>query len=210
MPAEGESTRKILEGMRQLIESNQQLTEQNQSLMQNVAIPQAQQEAEPKSLKEALGLDDTFVYDSEQAIQDPNSDSGRYRRAEIMLEVRRQGSEQREVDARDQALEDYRVEKKAFIAAHQMNETQWKAFEAKAANVPVSLEDLYLLQNKDRFAQNIARSTVDQRIQQRASMNQINPSLASSQGDMAPQPQTDDDLFNKMFKINNANFGSNI
>ena len=98
-----------------------------------------------KSIKEQLNLPENFVFDQQEAINDPDSNSAKVMQAQVdglvqervgqVLQKEKQNSQKvAEVNAKKrQAL--------AFKKKHRMSDTQFESFMQKAKNHVLTLED---------------------------------------------------------------------
>lgn len=167
---------------------------------------------QPKNLAEYLfgkdGAED-FVYDPEEAVSDPNSDSAKYHRAEIALETSKQIARDKASSAEETAQQQFETEKKQLMDEFKMTPAQFAKFEKDAATRTVTLKDVYLMMNRDEFAKNVAKNTVSTYANQRATMANISPALASSGGHELQAP-TDSQFFGKLFGIDNSKFATTI
>ncbi len=197
----------LLEAMKAQTENINALIESKSS--QPVAQPKAEQ---PKNLAEYLfGKEgaENFVYDPEEAISDPSSDSAKYHKAEIALETRRQIDRAKAEDKENDAQAIFEGEKKALMEEFKMSDSDFAKFEKEAEARSVTLKDIYLMLHRDEISENIAKNTVNQFSSQRTRMSEIAPAFASK-GGQEIQKETDSQFFGNLFNIKDNEFETTI
>lgn len=200
----------------ELLEAMKTQTQNINALINSQQTPSTQQaqpeKEQPKNLAEYLfGKDgaEEFVYDPEEAVSDPSSDSAKYHRAEIALETSKQIARSKaEADEQD-AQTVFKNEKAALMSEFKMSEADFSEFEKTAGKRNVSLKDIYLMIHRDEIAKNIAKNTVDQFSNQRTKMSQMAPAFAAK-GGKEIQPQTDSQFFSGLFGIKDNEFETTI
>lgn len=167
---------------------------------------------QPKNLAEYLfGKEGAteFVYDPEEAVSDPNSDSAKYHRAEIALETRKQIErdkvEMREADSQKVFLK----EKEGLMSEFKMSEADFKEFEEDAEKRTVTLKDIYLMIHRDEISKNIARNTVKDYAGQRTRMSEMSPSM-SAKGGQELQKESSSQYFSRLFNVDDKKFETTI
>jgi len=178
----------------------------------NKAKPtQEPQKPQPKNLAEYLFGDkaEEFVYDPEEAVSDPNSDSAKYHRAEIALEARKQIDRAKAEDDEESAQKAFIEEKASLMAEYGMSQQDFDKFETEASERNVSLKDLYLMIHRDKISKNITKNLTDQSAGQRTRMAALSPNLASSGGHEVQKPSSSQ-FFSSVFNINDNDFETTI
>jgi hypothetical protein len=162
---------------------------------------------QPKNIKEFLKLGDDFVYDTQEAIDDPESDSGKYRKAELALEVHRQSQEQKNLDNREALANVQAEQKQALMKKFRLSESDWEKFQDKVANSDITLEDTYLLFNPELVTDNAIRGIIGEsnRHRQKISAFGNNTIVESGQGE-ENQSESGKVVFDKLFNIDNSKF----
>lgn len=199
----------LLDAMKTQTENINALIDSQKNPSPQQTQPQAEQ---PKNLAEYLfGKDgaEEFVYDPEEAISDPNSDSAKYHRAEIALETSKQIARSKAESKEQDAQAVFKKEKTALMSEFKMSEADFDKFEKEAGARNVSLKDIYLMIHRDEISKNIAKNTVDQFSKQRTKMSQMAPAFASK-GGQEIQPQTDSQFFSGLFGIKDNDFETTI
>jgi len=158
--------------------------------------------APAKNVKEELGLDEDFIYDQDEALNDPNSDSAKVFNAHVDKMV--QGKLNQSMQAQQQAAQRSQVkgrrkqEAVEFIKKHNLSQEQFMEFIGKAKERPLSLEDAYYVINRDKAAANVAKSTKDEMLHQMKAVREMPTSASgvnSPRADRSPDDQVFDDLF---------------
>lgn len=149
----------------------------------------------PVSMKEHLQLDEDFVFDADQAMSDPNSESAQLLSATI------DGVVQKRLNSAlsNQQRENQRLTKEAgFKQKYNMNDEQWSEFVKFAKDKTLELDDIYYLMNKDTREQNIAKSANQQVSQQMKKVQSKPQSLAATGSQEQPSKSEDDEVFDQI------------
>jgi len=153
----------------------------------------------PGNLKERLGLDEDFVFDYDEAVDNPDSDSGKLLNSTIDGVVQKRlgqfAQKSKEESHRVSAEQDFR-------SRHQLSDDQFQQVVQFAQSRPLTYDDIYYLMNKgvkdDRIAQNTKGEMMDQmkKVRERPS------SAASSGSSGSSTPGSNDDrVFNSLMDI---------
>jgi hypothetical protein len=173
--------------------------------LQNSNQPHKEEKPAPRNLKEALGLPEDFVYDEAEAVDDPDSDSGRYLNARIAIQAKRLQLSEDEKRQQKAGEDQYNTQKKQLMEKYKLDEAGYAKFEKQMEAREFTLEDMFLTINRQQYAENVSRSTAKQFSQQRERVSSYIPSLAGNAG--APkQPLSDAQLFNKYFGVDDKTF----
>lgn len=129
-----------------------------------------------KSPKEALNLPEDFVFDADEAISNPNSDSGKVLSNLVDGQVQKRVSQfaQNYTDKLDKSRE-----LKSFIQRHNMTKEQYEDFVRFANSRPLSLDDIYTLKNLSERDANIADNTRQEMKNQMENVRKQPASVAS-------------------------------
>ena len=145
----------------------------------------------PKKVTEKLGLDDDFIFDADEAVNNTDSDSAKVLQATIDGVVN-QRLQKHQVEQENQSK---RLSTEAeFRAKHKMNDGEWKELVDYANSRTLSLDDIYYLKNRENRDKNVADSTRKDMSEQMKRVRQ-KPQSASSIGgatrsdDMTPDEQ---------------------
>ena len=151
----------------------------------------------PKSMKEQLQLDEDFVFDPDDAVSNPTSDSARVLQGTIdgVVQKRLNGA------LSSQKAENKRLTQESdFRQKYEMNDEEWGDFVNFAKGKTLSLDDIYYLKNRESRETNIARDASTQVAQQMKDVNQRPQSLASS-GSQTVETSQDDQVFDSILGI---------
>jgi len=173
----------------------------DQGLVQHVRGYLEKGGAPAQSIKEQLGLDKDFIYDPDEAMNDPESDSAKVQAAHVDGLVQRkmqtEMSQRDEAVKKQQAIQSKAKEAMEFAQKHNMTPEQFKEFFNTARTRGVSLEDMYYLVNKGQANANIARSTKDDMLSQMKNVRSMPTSAGGVNSPRAEQSQ-DDQIFDKL------------
>ena len=151
----------------------------------------------PKNMKEQLKLDEDFVFDPDEAVSEPGSDSAKVLNATIDGVV-----QQRLNDTLGrQKTENKRLSQESdFRQRFEMSEDEWGDFKTFAKNKTLTLDDIYYLKNRESRETNIAKDASTQVAQQMKNVNERPQSLATT-GSQEVETSQDDQLFNSILGI---------
>jgi len=151
----------------------------------------------PKNMKEQLKLDEDFVFDPDEAVSEPGSDSARVLQSTIDGVVQRRLSD----TLGKQKAENQRLSQESdFRQRYEMNEDEWTDFRDFAKQKTLTLDDIYYLKNRESRETNIAKDASTQVAQQMKNVNVRPQSLATS-GSQEVEASQDDQLFNSILGI---------
>ena len=162
--------------------------------------------APSKSIQKKLNLDEDFIYDANEAMQDPDSDSAKVMNAQIDNVVQsRVGDILKKEKANSMAMQKklhLRKQAQEFKSKHNMNDQDYAAMVAKAKQHRMTLDDIYYLMNKDKAATNVANSTKKDMLNQMKNVRDI-PTGASDANSQDPGVKPDDKLFENILGLDN-------
>lgn len=155
-----------------------------------------------KTIQERLGLDEDFVYDANEAMQDDKSDSARLLNSHVDAMVQRRVSQmidgEKENAAKQQALHRRNQEEAEFRNKHKMTDEQYTSFLAKAREHKLTLEDINYLVNRDKVAANTANSTKEDMLNQMKNVRDIPTSLSGANNQDSKSQSVEDNLFDSL------------
>tara|TARA_R100001594_G_scaffold28727_1_gene54005 strand:+ start:6375 stop:7220 length:846 start_codon:yes stop_codon:yes gene_type:complete len=154
-----------------------------------------------KNITKKLGLDDDFVYDADEALKNPDSDSAKVFNAHvdgavekrvggILAGEKKQAMMQRARQAQMQEI-------KAFKEKHGMDDDAVKEIISGAKTRKLSLEDLYYLQNKGKTNANVANATKEDMMNQMRNVRNI-PTSAGGVNSPRADKSADDQIFDSI------------
>jgi len=132
------------------------------------------------SVKAELGLDSDFEYSEQDAVNNPDSDSAKVmqRMMEITAEKvsNKKAQDQEAKFAADKRREVLHAEGQDLKAKYNLNEEDFNSFIDKVNSHKMTLEDLYLVINKDKVQENLVNNIVKEKL---GNNSQSRRSLAS-------------------------------
>jgi hypothetical protein len=149
----------------------------------------------PKSVKEQLGLDEDFVFDYDDALSDPSSQSAKLFNATVDGVVQRRLGD----FAQKQSEQSRRAsEETAFKSQYNVSEEDYNDLMDYAKSHKLTLEDVYYLKNRNNRDQEVANNTRNEVIQQMKNVRQMPTSVASSGNAQREEKSVDDAVFDKL------------
>ena len=157
--------------------------------------------APAKSVKERLGLDEDFMYNEQEAISNPESDSAKVFDAHVNTVVNSkvsnilQGERKKAVNMQRQIKA--KQEEEAFKKEHKMSEEQYADLVEKAKKHILTLEDIHYLVNRDQNNTNVANSTKKDMINQMKNARNL-PTSAGGTNSQGSSKNFEDDVFDAL------------
>ena len=149
----------------------------------------------PVSVKERLGLDEDFVFDYDDALSDPNSQSAKLFNATVDGVVQRRLGD----FAKQQSEQSRRAsEETSFKTKHNVSDEDYNDLMNYAKSHKLTLEDVYYLKNRDNRDNEVANNTRNEVIQQMKNVRQMPTSVASSGNAQREEKSVDDAVFDKL------------
>jgi hypothetical protein len=145
----------------------------------------------PETMTDKFDLPEDFVFDADDAIRTPGSDSAKVLGATV------DGIVQRRLNGalKSQRQENQRLAKEtAFRQQHEMSDTEWKDFVDFAKSKSLELDDIYFLKNRQNREANIAENTRQQMADQMRKAQEQPRSLATA-GSTQVEESPDDSVF---------------
>ena len=151
-----------------------------------------------KSIQEQLNIDEDFVFDQQEAMTDPDSDSAKMMNAHVDTMVQqRVGQMLKAEQGRAQQIQQAKArttEEQAFKDKHKMSEADFEAFKGKAQKHIMSLDDVNYLLNRDTNNTNVANSTKKEMLSQMKNVRNM-PTSASGANSQGVERSESDDVF---------------
>ena len=153
----------------------------------------------PGNLKERLGLDEDFVFDYDEAVDNPDSDSGKLLNSTIDGVVQKRlgqfAEKSKEESQRISAEQDFR-------SRHQLSDDQFQQVVQFAQSRPLTYDDIYYLMNKGKKDNKIAQNTKGEMMDQMKKVREKPSSAASSGSSGSSGPGSNDDrVFDSLIDI---------
>jgi hypothetical protein len=153
----------------------------------------------PGNLKERLGLDEDFVFDYDEAMENPDSDSGKLLNSTIDGVVQKRlgqfAKQSKEESQRLTAEQDFR-------SRHNLSDDQFQQVVNYAQSRPLTYDDVYFLMNRGKKDDKIAQNTKGEMMEQMKKVRQRPSSVASTGSSNTSSPGSNDDrVFDALIDI---------
>ena len=154
-----------------------------------------------KTIQEHLGLGEDFVFDANEAVSEPDSDSAKVMNAHVDGLVQKRvgqvltAEKQHARTTQTELLK--KREEQAFRQKHQMSDDQYSEFVNKAKSHVLSLEDVNYLINRDKTATNTANATRTDMLKQMKNARNMPTSASGANSQSVPDSQ-EDNVFNAL------------
>ena len=155
-----------------------------------------------KTVQERLNLSDDFVFDGNEAVTNPDSDSAKVFNAQVDTVVNNKVGailQQEKIKAaKAQQQLNLRKQEQEFRSKHKMSDEEYKEMVNTAKNHTLTLEDIHYLINRDKVKGNVAKSTKKDMVDQMKNVRNMPTSAsgANSQGNNQKNP--DDSIFDSL------------
>ena len=152
----------------------------------------------PKSVQDELNLDEDFMFDSQDAMTDPDSDSAKVLNAQVdkivqqrvgqIVKAEKDNAVKIQQESQRKAIENDFREKKG------MTDEQFASFKEKAQSHVLTLEDIDYLLNRDQANANVVQSTKNDMLSQMKNVRNI-PTSASGANSQTEEKTPDNAIF---------------
>ena len=160
----------------------------------------------PKSVKEDLNLPDDFIFDSDEAFSNPDSDSAKVFNSMISRAVNNQVetklSAQEKTMQEKSAKAEQEREAMEFKKKMNVNDNDFEDLMNWADEHKISFEDIYFLKNKDAFMSNVAKNTKSDMLNQMKAVRSI-PTSAGATNSRAKATDPNDAVFDALKGLDN-------
>ena len=151
-----------------------------------------------KSIQDHLGLEEDFMFDQQEAMTDPDSDSAKLMNAHVdrlvqgrvgqMIQAEKQRSQQvQQANARV-------TEEQSFRDKNSMSDKDFETFKAKAQEHVMTLDDVNYLLNRSQNNENVANSAKKDMLNQMKNVRNM-PTSASGANNQDPGRSESDEVF---------------
>ena len=152
----------------------------------------------PKSVQEELSLDEDFMFDSQDAMTDPDSDSAKVLNAQVDKVVQQRVGQivkaEKDNAVKIQQESQRRTIEQDFRDKKNMTDEQFASFKEKAQSHVLTLEDIDYLLNRDQANANVVQSTKNDMLTQMKNVRNI-PTSASGANSQAEEKTPDNAIF---------------
>lgn len=158
-----------------------------------------------ESIQEKLGLDEDFIFDQQEAMQNPESDSAKLMNAHVdgLVQERVNGMLNQEKE-RAYATQITREKKEAeidFKQRNNMSDEEFDEFKEQAKSHKMTFDDIHYLLNKDKTAKNVAQNTKQEMLNQMKNVRSI-PTSASGANSQKISKSEDREIFENILGFN--------
>ena len=152
----------------------------------------------PKSVQDELNLDEDFMFDSQDAMTDPDSDSAKVLNAQVDKVVQQRVGQivkaEKDNAVKIQQESQRRTIENDFREKKGMTDEQFASFKEKAQSHVLTLEDIDYLLNRDQANANVVQSTKNDMLSQMKNVRNI-PTSASGANSQADEKTPDNAIF---------------
>ena len=137
-----------------------------------------------ETVQEKLRLDEDFVFDSHEAVTNPESDSAKVMNHMVNQQVEQRmqkhlKSERQRVNA-SKAKSEMQKAEIDFKERHNLTNDEFRDFQEKAKGHRMTLDDAFYLVNRDKVQQNVANASKQDTLKQMKNVRSIPTSQASA------------------------------
>ena len=152
----------------------------------------------PKSVQDQLGLDEDFMFDANEAMTDPDSDSAKVLDAQVDKVVQRRVGQIYKAEKANATKMQHEASRQVmeseFKEKRSMTDEQFDVFREKAQNHVLTLEDIDYLLNRDQANANVVQSTKNDMLTQMKNVRNI-PTSASGANSQTEEKNPDNAMF---------------
>jgi len=160
-----------------------------------------------KSIQQQLNLSEDFVFDQQEAMTNPDSDSAKLMNAHVDSLVQNRVGEMVQTEqerARQIASAKQKQDQEVkFKEKHKMSDEEFEAFKADAKQHVMTLDDINLILNQGKVAKNVASSTKKEMMNQMKNVRNI-PTSASGANSQGETVSEDRNVFNSILGNDNG------
>jgi hypothetical protein len=160
--------------------------------------------APAKTVQEKLNLSEDFVFDQQEAMTDPDSDSAKVMNAHVDQMVQQRVGQTIQQEKQKSAAMQQQMAKKRnetlFRKKYQMNDEQYADFVNKAKSHVLTLDDVHYLLNRKQAATNTANSTRKDMLSQMKQVREM-PTTASGANSQAQPTNPENDVFDTLLGV---------
>ena len=161
----------------------------------------------PESVSNQLKLPDDFVFDSHEAMSNPESNSAKVMDAYVNKMVENRTSEIINNEKKNaQAVQQQIIRKKQaddFKKKHDMGEDEFKQLVEQAKQHKITLDDIYYLLNKDKVSNSVANQTKEDMLTQMKNVRNI-PQSQSGSNNAGTAKGQNDSLFDSLLGLDSS------
>ena len=160
-----------------------------------------------KSIQDNLGLGEDFMFDQQEAMTEPDSDSAKLMNAHVDRMV--QGRVGQMIQAEKQRAQQVQqantrvTEEQSFREKNSMSDKDFETFKAKAQEHVMTLDDVNYLLNRGQNNDNVANSVKKDMLNQMKNVRNM-PTSASGANNQDPGRSESDEVFDAIKGLDNS------
>jgi hypothetical protein len=151
----------------------------------------------PQSMVEKMNLGEDFIFDPDEAVGNPESDSAKVLNATIDGVVQRKLNNELDKQKKEFTLERQLSD---FKTKHDMNDSEWNDFKTFADNQSLSLDDIYYLKNRGLREDNIAKSASNDAVR-KVQETQRRPKSLATKGSTLVETSEEGQIFDSILGV---------
>ena len=159
------------------------------------------------AMKESLNLGDDFVFDMDEAISDPNSESAKVFNTYVDKVASKRVSDtinaERQRMAQVTQKRNLQNQTKEFVSQNKMTKEEFSDLSKWAQSHQLSWDDIYYLKNRDKANTKIANNSKQQVLDQMKNVQSMPATASSSGGENAGDRDHNDAIFDLIQKADN-------
>lgn len=160
-----------------------------------------------KSIQAELNLGEDFIFDQQEAMVNPDSDSAKMMNAHVDKMVQNRVGDminsEKQRSAQIQQAKTRESEEEAFRTKHSMSSDDFVTFKAKAQEHVMTLDDVNYLLNRNQNNENVANSTKQDMLTQMKNVRNM-PTSASGANSQTTQRSESDEIFDAISGIDGS------
>jgi len=160
-----------------------------------------------KSIQEELNLDEDFIFDQQEAMTNPDSDSAKLMNAHVDKMVQQRVSQMAQIEksraAQLHKAEKMKADEASFKEKYGMSDEQFSEFKEKASSHVMTLDDVHFLLNRDAAAKNVAQNTKQDMLTQMKNVQNM-PTSASGANSQKTVQSEDKNVFERILGFDNS------
>ena len=161
-----------------------------------------------QSVQEKLSLGEDFIFDQQEAMTDPNSDSAKVMNAHVdQLVTQRVGqmvNQEKERATQVQYAQKQKQDEAIFKKKHNMSDEDFVSFKAKAKSHKMTLDDINQIVNKDKVAANVVESSKKDMLGQMKNVRNMPTSASSANSQGSANSSPDREVFNNIMGFDDS------
>ena len=160
-----------------------------------------------KTIKEAFNLDEDFVFDASEAMENPDSDSGKVFNAYVDKMVKHRVADsitrQQQATNKRMAAANKIREEREFKKRNNMSDEEYAEMVNKAKNYRLNLDDINYLVNRDKANAKVASATKQDMLDQMKNVRNM-PTTASGTNSAQENKNPDDGIFDSLLDVDSG------